>query len=1238
MANLRLSRSTLATLLVVTTPFFPHRPLRASGGYDDNPPPTLPYYLDRLPAKPPALIFEETYGGPKQAAKPTDFKAALLSLAGDCEMNQPPTASLATTDQLLVQARLDPTNAAVLCNLLEDVRDLFAVTPLVPASTAARYIRWRVDHADAFGLFWGDAKPTPTPYPAYGQIPEPTKRESLATTVAKLADAPEEKPLRAHWLYLRGACAYPKGGADSFQQVVSEFPDHPRAEVARFMLGRCKLAVSRAHDEEANRGGGANPATQNTNLLAARRDREEARALFEDYLKRYPQGRFVADVPGWLGALAFDQEDYLGALDEYIQQAEAPGHPEVLKSAGFMCERCLSRLASANDTAALDKVSQHPRLAMSLIYLLVSSPEADNYNGNLDSPAQVARWRAALLPRLAAVVAAHKDDYQGHEWQGRYLAILAQAASGIGDQGKALALCAMDRNELARSDDLAFIRLVALGRAHRLPEAIASAGEFMQRFPQSPLARGAALRRVLALTDNHQAGLALIELYRLRKTIAAADKDADDANSYDGPYISDVVYPSADADLDASRSVLSSDTSGAQTAGLTQITDALLNFAPLPELAAALADGPRADNLDGADAANLRDVLVQRWLAEDENFAEAKKYATPAQWSRVDATLEKLTAEATAAPAGEARASVYQRLANTWADLRGQVVFAPLETDKMRADIFTAYTGAEYADVRRRENGLALGLSADKINHSLSLRDEWQHAFRWWQKAADAAPAGSSIRAKVLWSALHAMPSMALASPYTFLRAGEADWNKESRRLYDRLRRECPGSREAREFAVYYDLKPPRQKSGDNDAATTADGSPGGGGDEKTAGLDLAAATRDETLLDGEPEYRWDPRGGDDYSSSEDDYAANRAHDASFKEIVDAALALNTPALAANPAQLAQEVGRLRAQLTKMRLGLYDLFLVNFLDDLADFLQEPAAKFTPAVVQRYLQLRTECMSVEDWGTWPGESKLPPVPGAAEGTLNETVLGHIREAYRAPEMVPFKDYLDFLAMAVMANAKFEVPIPGETQDAKEGDEPGKREPVTYTSRDYPKLAILAEAFLKDYPHSRKREAARLLQARALYAASRPHPLTKFAIWPRSPHFESGTVIFTHRQAPFEPQKIGAVLNAYDREFPHGRYAGDIRNLRGLLAWRTQDWPLALDLTLQTLVDAGDAVLQKEASRRLDSVFSDGLTDETERRRCLAAIKARPEAVSRLRKFLPESPPALKVLQGWVLAEL
>ncbi len=1229
MANSRLNRFVVAAWCFLAAVFFPHPLLRATGGFDDTPPPTLPYYLDRLPAKPPSLIFEETYGAPQEPAKPTDFKKALLSLAADCEKNRPPAEGLAATDKLLVQARLDPTRAAALCNLLEDVRDLFASAPPAPGKAAARYIRWRVDHADSFNLVWDPAKSGL--HTTSNDGPVQPDRDSLGPVIDKLLAAPEEKSLRAHWLYLRGACDYPTAGADFFQRVVDEFPDDPRAEVARFMLARCKLVASRSHGET---GGAADSSPKNADDPATV-DRNAARALFEDYLKRYPQGRFVADVPGWLGALAFDAEDYSGALDEYIRQAEMPGHPEVLKSAGFMCERCLSRLASANDTAALDKVSLHPRLAMSLIYLLVNSPEADNYDGKFDSPAQVARWRAALLPRLATVVAAHQEDYKGHGWQGWYLAILAQAASGTGDQAKALTLCAMDRDELARSDDLAFAQLVALGRARRLPEAIAAADEFARRFPKSPLARGAALRRVLALVDNHQAALALAELSRLRKSLAKSKGSVDDDDDAGGPdawYTQDTVYPTADADLDASRSVLSSDISGAQSIVLAQIADALLNFAPLPELAAAL-----AGKLDGADTVNLRAVLAQRWLAEEENFAEAKKYATPAQWSGVRATLEKLTTEAAAAPAGEARAAACQRLANAWADARGQVVFAPLETDKVRGDLFTAPTGAEYADVRRRENGLALGLSADAMNHALSGRDEWQHASRWWQKAADEAPTGSPARAKALWSALRAMPSMALASPCMFLLAGEADWSKESHRLYDRLRRECPDSREAREFAVYYDLKPPEQKKSDDQSVTVAaDGDTQYGEGEKPTGPDPSAAALDDALPTGEPEYRWDQRESD--ASTDDEDSTDDNHNAKFAEILSGALALNTPVLTTNPPRLAREVGRLRAQLDGLRRGLYDLFLVNFLDDLDDFLQEPADKLKPAAVRRYLQLRTECMSVEHWGTSAGEGDLPPVPGATEDTLNETVYGHIREAYRAPEMAAFKDYLDFLAMAVVANSKFEVPIPGETEDAKYGDEPGKKEPVTYTSRDYPKLARLTEGFLKDHPHSRKREAVWFLYARALYAASRPHPLTKFAVWPHSPHFAGGTVIFTHRQAPFEPQKIGAALNGYDREFPHGRYAGDIRNLRGLLAWRTQNWPLALDLTLQTLADKSDAVLQGEASRRLLNLFGDGLTDETERRRCLTAIKARPEAVARLREFLPDSPYPLRALQEWLLAEL
>lgn len=1164
---------------------------RASGGFDQSPPPTLPYYLDRLPAKPPALIFQETFNGPTAPAKEVDFKAGLLSLAADCEQGKPAPALLTGAGELLGQARLHPWQAAALCNLLNDVRDLFAAPAPITGKKAGDYIRWRVEHAGWFRVSWEVNRPR-------DDRQDQGDASAAQAATGALADATREDPLRVHWLLLRAALDDPRGEPERFQAVVDQYPDHPRAEVARFMLARRALTASRSHTTlykeptAAERG-------------AAAQDRARARAMFEDYLRRYPQGRFAADVPGWLGALAFDEKDYLGALEQYIRQADIAGHPEVLKSAGFMCERCLAELGAPDHHAALQRVAEHPRLAMSLIYLLVNTAESPREKAGVDEPAQLTRWRRTMLPLLATAVAEHKDAYGSAEWQPRYLAILAQAASGEGDQPKALALC--DLNQGAPSDDLAFIRLVALGRAHRLPEAIAAGREFAKDFPGSALAPGASLRLALALQDHHEAGAAVWELTRLKRLLAAVSDRITNAGE-DGigdSIASDLVYPSADANLSASRSVRQSDVSGAEGGLVAQLMDALLNFAPLPEIAA-------ATGLDGAGEINLRAVLVQRWLAEEENFAEAKKYATPAQWSLAAEPLEKLAAAAEGAPAGEAKAAALSRLAEGWASARGRLLFSPLETDATRQNLFGGE--AEDAGIRRRENGLSLGIPAEQINHALAARDEWQHASAAWLKAADFAPAGSALRARALWSALRAMPSSALASPFAFLRAGETDQTATARELYDRLRRECPASREAREFAVYYDLRPP-----------LANDEPGAINPLNLPLPDLSAARDGEILPSGEPEYRF---------NKNEDQKEEAGHQKEVREITAAALKW----AAAGPAKIAEEVGGWRDGLATLRLNRGEMFLVNYLDDLADFLHEPTTKLNPVAVATYLTLRNEMLSVEHWGGYFEEGELPPVPGATGETLNATVLGHIRAAYDIPEMGPLKDYLDFLVLAVVANAQYEVEAPGEMQDAKDTDEPGKKEPVTYTSRDYPKLATLAEVFLKDHPRSRKREAARLLYARALYAASRPRLGQRFAVWPETGHFGSGTVVVTRRQQPFDPARIGAALNASDREFPQGRYAGEIRNLRGLLAWRTQDWELAIDFTLQTLADDRDAVLQRDAARRLESVFVDGLSDETERARCLAAIKSRPDAAQKLREFLPRSPYPFRTLQSWLLANL
>ena len=351
--------------------------LFATGGDSfDEPAPSLGDSLDFLPGKSLGEIFLETDAHPSDKETP-DFDEEILKLAQRLR-SEPAAPLVAVADGLLAQARQHYSRRGDACNLLHDVRDVLTGSAQ-DKNAAADYLKWRVENKTLFAA----AEKTD------GADEERSESKKTSSDTVDLEKKAREAsgPLKAHWLYLVGAASFRSGDRTHclpwFERVAKEFPTHPRAEIALFMQARCAFSASRR---------GIDSQDQRTEEEAREHApaRKKAAEIFERYRKQYPRGRFEADALGWLGALAFDSENYLKALEYYIAQAETPGHPETIKSAVFMCEKCLVRVAEKPDsTAAFAMIARHPRIAMGFTYLVLSAPEAKNYDGQIDKPADV---------------------------------------------------------------------------------------------------------------------------------------------------------------------------------------------------------------------------------------------------------------------------------------------------------------------------------------------------------------------------------------------------------------------------------------------------------------------------------------------------------------------------------------------------------------------------------------------------------------------------------------------------------------------------------------------------------------------------------------------------------------------------------------------------------------------------------------------------------------------------------
>jgi TolA-binding protein len=1187
----------------------------ATGGDSYEHPVKLADTLDILPGKSLGEIFLET----ATIQPPTEsWDPAKLRELADRIGKEPLPKLMKAADDLIAQARASYKPGDDSCNLAHDVRDAVIVSA-ENQSAAREYILARLD--------------------AHLSPDEIDRRAESATGAIK-----------ANWLYWAGAHRFAGGDREDcqawFDRVVKEFQKSPRAEMAMFMTARCAFSATRKLMDKS----------EDDETLA--KARKTAIAKFEALRKQYPHGRFDADALGWLGAIAFDSNEYLKALEYYIAQAETPGHPETLMSAIYNCEKTLGRLApKPGGDAAFALIARHPRIAMAFTYLVLASPEADNYDGEWDNPADVRKWRRTILPRIAAAVAKQKDNYKSNDWKPRYLAMLVHAASASGNQAQALQLSQISPDQLKQSDDLLFARAVALQRANKTQEAIDNLNTFLQTFPKSRMTPGVKVRLALALADNHQAGDAIATLRDLlakgsppQERSANAEEEAtkgDDSKSNEEETTDDDDSASndeaaSDEDTSGSSDEAESNNEDKSSAGENPTGDdnnpesesAATGFGavdqypltsrlymsdsggyPAGELHWNAVESAVYGNMSGADDEEIYqfiDTLLNFAPLPELLAAPDDKHLDKAGKRKVRAILaQRFLAAENFAEAKKYITDPHQlELVNRLEQLTNDKSGTPQEKAErvfklgdawaeargllLRAPLDTElHEGEPVSGLLRRDNGRALRLP--NVEDELDERDELHHASRWWMRAARTVP-GTQLSAKARLKALEALPQIARSSAYTEQRAREIKLEAVSREIYDKLRAESPSSPEAQRLAAYWSL-PPEQKQSE-EAASGQTWSHVTVDEVSTTSSDTSGVTCDDDALPlGYPisaRNAFEPLTRKIPSASDEE---EQAHYRAGRDLETRVNALRQKSDAGEVKELAQMA---RDNITARE----DVTLANCLDDLAQFLSEP--NLSDDARTTYVNLRLDLLHRTHWPDSPVD------PGISVQDSDDAVEAEIDKAEKNPALQSFHDYLAFCRIGLVAGKRIEVKT----------DIPGSKEPdgATYHSRDFPKLDKMTRDLLGKYPHSHKREGAMFVLARAIYSLSCPYILCiAVPAAPTDPHGLTEVVHKLHRVEPFDPKRVMQALDDYDREFPNRRYAADVRDMRAASFWRMGQWDKALDLTLAQITDKVSGDLLADAETRLANIFAE-LANVEHRPQVLEAIRAQPACIPYLAAYV------------------
>ncbi|QJE95920.1 tetratricopeptide repeat protein [Luteolibacter luteus] len=775
-------------VLLLAAPF-----VLACGPYFYQAPPPLDHYPQRYPGK----GWRELFAEAKPAAADAASMADMIRRCGELTKELPPlpvAERLAKIDQALERNREGDFRLRV-ANYLIELREIASDDKIM--SLAGPYLDWRLGKLGERAGFI--SSPPSKRWNMSEQDYALAMRgyeERIGAGVAELdkamaSSAEELKPnyevQKAAYLYENGKLAE---AAEAFGAVVTTWPDHPRAEVARLMKGRSLLEQSRR-----------------LNRQTPKVDRHEVEALrnaatenFRVNMERYPQGRFVADLRGWLAAVSADREDYPTAIRLQLERLKMQPSREVVRSVMLECDKFFAELfQQEHDTYQMTllveampwaQIASEPAIARLFVFqaldpamrsqmmpgVLGFEEEGDavKYVRSLNDRAQPFA-KEGLVSLGKAVV----KTMAGQPVDPGSLQILGWASlqEGEPEQAKTLFEQALRQR---RSDELLHGHASALAACGRYGEAAAVYQALRSEFPDSVITRNTAFDQAIARFRGDQAGEAFLDLLVLNKGYFTGDERP--------PYLH-------------------------LRKELTQWIDAIAQFGSLDQLAAPLGRLPD----DSREAELLRGIVRMRALAAGD-FNMARRYLDPfvtqptegrypdyyvprfsmdqAGWQQeIESLAGAIEIAEDAEKEGKDVSAQHLRIGRRWKELRGKVTL-PLQ------DCFD-YAGSEpeKIDLIRRKNGAFMGLSEKAITEELDSRDELVHALKHFLKAAGSkAP---EIAAPALEEANEAIFRLAEFSHYRLARAVETDAAALSASLVGRLRKDYPASPEALRAATW---------------------------------------------------------------------------------------------------------------------------------------------------------------------------------------------------------------------------------------------------------------------------------------------------------------------------------------------------------------------------------------------------------------------------------------------------